>query len=57
MAAQVTTGQVRPDAGSGGGYGLVSIAERITLLGGRLEVESTPGMGSHFRLRLPFRVS
>ena len=33
-----------------GGLGLFSIRERLTLLGGRLEVESTPGQGTRFRL-------
>jgi signal transduction histidine kinase/CheY-like chemotaxis protein len=37
------------------GFGLFSISERAELLGGRLEVQSTPGGGSSFRLFLPYR--
>jgi PAS domain S-box-containing protein len=36
------------------GLGLFSIRERLGYLGGSLEVESAPGVGSHFRLILPF---
>jgi PAS domain S-box-containing protein len=39
---------------SGEGFGLVSIRERISLLGGRFEVRSAPGEGSRFRLTMPF---
>jgi signal transduction histidine kinase/ActR/RegA family two-component response regulator len=35
------------------GWGLVSIRERLTLLGGRFEVESAPGHGARFRLVAP----
>ena len=33
-------------AGSDGGFGLLGIAERVTLLGGRTEVRSAPGQGT-----------
>lgn len=36
-----------------GGFGLFSIRERMSLLGGRLEIESRPGEGSMFRLTVP----
>lgn len=39
------------------GFGLFSIRERIALLGGRMEVQSTPGKGSRFRLTAPCRTS
>ncbi len=35
------------------GWGLFSIRERLTLLGGRLDVESTPGLGTRVRLIAP----
>jgi CheY-like chemotaxis protein len=41
------------DNKSGRGLGLFSIRERLNLLGGRLEVESTQGKGSRFRLVVP----
>jgi PAS domain S-box-containing protein len=36
-----------------GGWGLFSIRERLTLLGGRFDVESGPGRGTMFRLIAP----
>lgn len=44
---------LKQEGGAGGGFGLFSIRERIGLLGGRLQVESTPGKGSRFTLTLP----
>jgi PAS domain S-box-containing protein len=35
------------------GWGLFSIRERLTLLGGRFEIESAPGKGTIFRLIAP----
>jgi PAS domain S-box-containing protein len=35
------------------GWGLFSIRERLTLLGGRLDIESVPGGGAKFRLIAP----
>ena len=35
------------------GWGLFSIRERLTLLGGRFEIDSTPGQGTRFRLLAP----
>jgi PAS domain S-box-containing protein len=35
------------------GWGLFSIRERLTLLGGRCDVESAPGRGTRVRLRAP----
>jgi PAS domain S-box-containing protein len=35
------------------GWGLFSIRERLALLGGRLEIDSSPGQGSRFRLIAP----
>jgi PAS domain S-box-containing protein len=41
-------------AGDGGGFGLFSIRERIGLLGGSLEIDSTPGSGSRVALTVPY---
>src|SRR4029453_2916690 len=35
------------------GWGLFSIRERLTLLGGRFDTESAPGRGTTFRLKAP----
>jgi PAS domain S-box-containing protein len=44
--------------GEGGrGYGLFGIRERIEFLGGKLEVQSSPGQGSRFVLSLPITPS
>ena len=40
-------------AGVSGGLGLFSIGERLTLIGGWLEIESTPGQGSRFTVIAP----
>ena len=40
------------DAG-GTGYGLPLIRKRLDLLGGRVEVDTAPGSGCRFTLRLP----
>jgi PAS domain S-box-containing protein len=37
------------------GWGLFSIRERLTLLGGRFEIQSAPGRGTKFRLIAPGR--
>jgi PAS domain S-box-containing protein len=39
------------------GWGLFSIRERLTLLGGRFDIESTPGQGTRFRLIAPHRTA
>jgi signal transduction histidine kinase/CheY-like chemotaxis protein len=38
---------------SGVGFGLLSIRERLALIGGRLEIDSAPGNGSRFCLTAP----
>jgi signal transduction histidine kinase len=40
--------RLKPAGDEGGGFGLFSIGERIGLLGGSFEIDSTPGKGSHF---------
>ncbi len=43
-------GQNRPGPASSNGFGLFSIRERLELVGGKMEIESTPGSGSRFTL-------
>ncbi len=43
----------QPDDELTGGFGLFSIRERLGLLGGRLDIESRKGKGSHFRITAP----
>jgi two-component system CheB/CheR fusion protein len=38
------------------GWGLFSIRDRLTLLGGRLDIDSSPGAGSRIRIIAPRRV-
>ncbi len=45
--------QLRTRGGEAGGFGLLSIRERLDLLGGRIEIESAPGQGSRFILWAP----
>jgi CheY-like chemotaxis protein/anti-sigma regulatory factor (Ser/Thr protein kinase) len=40
-------------AASGGGFGLFSIRERLGLLGGELEIDSSPGRGTQVTLSAP----
>ncbi len=40
----------------GGGYGLLSIRERLALLGGELQIESTPAKGTVVTLVAPLRL-
>jgi signal transduction histidine kinase len=68
-AAEVTIQQINGhvvidvvDDGIGGadpaaGTGLVGLADRVTALGGRLEVESPPGGGTVVRAEMPARRS
>jgi PAS domain S-box-containing protein len=39
--------------GNSAGFGLFSILERISLQGGRVEIDSEPGRGSRFKLIIP----
>ncbi len=40
-----------------GGVGILSLRERARFIGGRLDIQSSPGAGSHFMLRIPLRIS
>lgn len=42
---------------NGGGFGLFSIRERLSLLGGRMDIDSAPGRGSRFILTAPLGVA
>jgi PAS domain S-box-containing protein len=42
-----------PPGESGRGFGLFSVSERLKLIGGQMEIESTPGKGSRFVLSVP----
>jgi PAS domain S-box-containing protein len=44
---------IRNPSSGPGGIGLFSISDRLSLLGGRMEVESAPGHGSRFTLFAP----
>jgi signal transduction histidine kinase/ActR/RegA family two-component response regulator len=46
-------GRLRAEGGTVGGLGLFNIAERLDLLGGRMEIDSAPGRGSRFVLVAP----
>lgn len=43
--------------GSGGGFGLFSIKERLGRLGARFEIESNPGKGSRFYISMPLNIN
>jgi signal transduction histidine kinase len=45
--------RLRVMGGTEGGFGLLSIRERLELLGGRLDIVSCPGQGSQFTLWVP----
>ena len=45
---------LRAEGGSSGGFGLFSISERLSFLGGRMEIDSAPGKGSRFDLAIPY---
>jgi signal transduction histidine kinase len=46
---------LKPAGDACSGFGLVSIGERIDLIGGRLQIDSTPGKGCCFTLTVPLR--
>lgn len=49
--------QLRLAGGTAGGFGLFSLRERLELLGGSLEIDSTPGKGSRFTLLAPMEAA
>lgn len=42
-----------PLSDTGTGYGLTSLTERVTRIGGSLDIESTPGEGTVLTARIP----
>ena len=46
-------GLVEREKAGRAGWGLFSVRERLALLGGRLDIDSTPGQGTRFRLVAP----
>jgi PAS domain S-box-containing protein len=48
--------QLRVEGGRSEGIGLFGIRERLTFFGGRMEIESTPGKGSCFKMTLPHSI-
>ncbi len=46
--------QLRAEGGSSSGFGLFSISERLSFLGGQMEIHSAPGKGSRFDLVIPY---
>lgn len=44
---------LRVTGGGAGGFGLLAIRERFALLGGSMAIDSAPGRGSRFTLRVP----
>lgn len=48
---------VRQRASAGDSIGLLGMKERATLLGGQLEIESIPGMGSSVRMRCVLKLN
>jgi signal transduction histidine kinase len=46
-------GQLRDVGENGHGFGLFSIRERLSLIGGQIEIDSSPGKGSRFTLTAP----
>lgn len=60
MSAEVRASLFTPffstkPAGQGTGLGLASVKQTLEAFGGSLDVDSAPGRGSEFRLRLPLR--
>lgn len=51
------TGFDRDAAMKGSGLGLISMQERLTIVGGELSIESRPGNGATIRARVPWRAS
>jgi len=52
---QVNSGMTREHGGTG--LGLSIVEKLVTLLGGRIEVNSIPGKGTNFTIDLPFLIS
>jgi signal transduction histidine kinase len=51
------TNHLRTEGGSSGGFGLFSISERVSFLGGQMDIQSAPGKGSRLNLAVPYSAS
>jgi PAS domain S-box-containing protein len=49
------TGESAGEPGTSWGFGLLSIRERLQWIGGRLEIHSSPGAGTHAEVFVPHR--
>jgi len=44
-----------PASAHGSGFGLADLRERVTVLGGRLEIHTAPGRGTRVTISMPLR--
>jgi signal transduction histidine kinase len=57
MVSDRGTGFDEREAMAGGGLGLISMRERLQLLGGALIIESKPGQGTTIRAHVPIQTN
>jgi two-component system sensor histidine kinase NreB len=48
-------GEVDPTSESGRGLGLIGVRERAAIIGGMIEIESSPGNGTTIFIRVPVK--
>jgi signal transduction histidine kinase len=37
------------------GFGIIGMQERVSLLGGRIDIQSRPGFGTHMNIEIPYQ--
>jgi len=47
---------IGPSVSKTGGYGLFNMKERLTYIGGELDIQSQPGQGSRFTIKVPLEM-